>query len=134
MDYNVKADLNKNRLYIHLEGFLSGDDVKKAADSVIQEAKKMKPGFSAINNIKDFKPTTPEGANEILRAQKFLKENGVGHVIRVVGEQAITSMQFKRTQNEAGYIADSVSTLEEADALLDKEEERMKNTYFKQTV
>ncbi len=127
MTYDAIADLTKNRLFIHLEGFLTDEEVKFAANKVISEAKKLKPGFSTVNDITSFKPASPKGSEEIARAQIFLKENGVGHVVRVVGQKVITSIQFKRTQNEAGYIADHVATVEEALQLLDKEEARTKN-------
>jgi hypothetical protein len=124
MPYKSRADMEKNRLFIYLEGFMSDEELKSAADLVISEAKKLKPGFSTINDISNFKPATPKGAEEISRAQVFLKENGVGHVIRIVGEKVLASIQFKRTQNDAGYIADHVTTMDDALIILDKEESR----------
>lgn len=127
MPFDSKADTDKNRLYIRLEGFMSDEEIHAAADLVISESKKLSPGFSTINDIRTFKPATPSGAEEIARAQKFLHERGVGHVIRIVGAKVLASIQFKRTQNDAGYIADHVTTMEEAERTLEEEESRTKS-------
>jgi hypothetical protein len=122
MSYEIAADTEKNRLLITMTGCMSDEELKDAADAVIREAEKLRPGFSTINDIRAFKPATEDGAAEIVRAQKFLSDHGVGHVVRVIGERSLASLQLKRTQTGAGYIADHVATMEEAFRILDEEE------------
>ena len=120
-NYNIRADLSKNRLYMSISGFMDDDLVTQVVDKVIAEAKKLKPGFAVINDISTFKPATPKGAEEIKRAQLFVKENGVGRVIRVTGQDGIAAMQFSRiSKTTTGYEADQVTTVEDAEKLLDQ--------------
>ncbi|MEW6516702.1 MAG: hypothetical protein AB1439_07365 [candidate division FCPU426 bacterium] len=120
--YSVKVDQAKNRLYLILEGFFSEAEAKSAADEVIVQARKMKPGFSVVNDISKAQPFSEEGTAHIQRAQSFLQQQGVGRVIRVVEARNILSrMQFERKGKEAGYTASQevAATLEEADRMLD---------------
>lgn len=117
--YNAYADIAKNRLYIELSGFMMDGEVAAAADMCIAEGKKLHKGFDIINDISTFKPATPAGADEIKRAQMALGEMGVGHVIRVVGASSIATMQFNRTQNAAGYVADTTATKADAEKMLE---------------
>ncbi len=116
--YWSRADVNKNRLYVVLQGFIQGDEAKEAADIAIAEAKKLRPGFDVINDISTVKATSEQGVMELLRCQTFLKERGVGRVIRVVPEVTVGSMQIARTSKQAGYEADTARTIEEAEEML----------------
>lgn len=116
---DIRADIVKNRLYLVLIGFFQDDEVKAASDKCIAEASKLKPGFDVINDISQFKPATPKGADEIKRTQLFVKQHGVKRVIRIVGDAVITQAQFSRQEKEAGYNADTAATLTEAEKILD---------------
>ncbi len=116
---DIRADLAKNRLYIVLDGFFQDDELAKVADTCVSEATKLKPGFDVINDISNFKPATPKGADEIKRAQLFVKEHGVRRVIRVVGEAVLAQAQFDRQSKIAGYAADAAPTLAAAEKILD---------------
>jgi hypothetical protein len=53
--------------------------------------------------------------------QLFLKQSGMRRVVRVVSaNNVITNMQFKRTSKPAGYEAEVATSVDEADALLDR--------------
>ncbi len=120
--YSIYANVPKNRLYLTLHGFLSDGELHTAYDQTIAEIKKLRPGFTIINDISGFKPATPLGAEDIQRAQVFAKEHGAKRIIRVVGKDkvasAIATMQFSRTSRTAGVEADIVATVEEAERLL----------------
>ena len=114
----IRADVSKNRIYLVLAGFFNDEEMKKAADQAIQEVKKLKPGFAVINDISKFKPTTPQGAEEMKRAQEFVQTAGVGRVIRIVESAVLTEMQFARTSRAAGYTAETAASIQEAEAML----------------
>jgi len=114
----IQADTDKNRLYITLNGFFTNDELVTAADKIIEETNKLKPGFIVINDISNFKPASQSGMSEIKRAQMYVKEKGAQRIIRVIGEAALTSMQLSRTAKEIGYEADAVATVAEAEKLL----------------
>ena len=116
---DIRADVAKNRLYLVLIGFFQDDEVKVASDKCIAEATKLKAGFDVINDISQFKPASPKGADEIKRAQLFVKQHGVKRVIRIVGDAVITQAQFSRQEKEAGYNADTAATLADAEKILD---------------
>ncbi len=120
--YSIYANGLKNRLYLTLQGFLTDAELHKAYALTIAEIKKLQPGFDVINDISDFKPATPLGAEDIQRAQVFAKEHGAKRIIRVVGKDKVASviatMQFSRTSRTAGYEAEIVATVEEAEKLL----------------
>ena len=111
--FEVKADLGKNVLFIKLEGNMSNDEMVSAAEAVIKETKKLKKNFTVVNDVSKFKPASPEGAKEILRAQKFVSDNGSGKIIRIV-EGVLGKMQLNRNSNAAGLNVIEVSSMEEA--------------------
>lgn len=115
---DIRADVSKNRLYIVLGGFFQDEEVRVASDKCITEAGKLSRGFGVVNDISEFKPATPKGAEEIKRAQLFVKENGVGRVIRVVGQASLTQSQFERQSKDAGYQAEVAATVADAEKML----------------
>lgn len=119
-EYIVRADTAKNRLYITLRGFLTDSEVKAAADTVIAEASKLRPGFDAINDITTFEPVSPEGTAEMVRAQQFVKTHGVRRIIRIQPQPSLGGLQLRRKAKEIGYEADTATSIEEAEKLLDQ--------------
>ena len=115
----VRADLEKNRLYVKLVGFFDYDEMKASTDKSIEEARKLKPGFDVINDISEFKPASQNILHEIERAQAYLKKAGIRRGIRVQGKAKLTNIQFSRIGKAVDYIAEAVETLEEAEKLLD---------------
>ena len=114
----ARADVGKNRLYIVLQDFFQADEAREAADVTITEAKKLRPGFDCINDISTVKATSEQGVMELLRCQSFLRDRGMGRVIRVVPEVSVGSLQIARTSKQAGYEADTASSIEEAEEML----------------
>ena len=117
-NYEIKSDLSKNRLFVTLSGFLTDEQMKTAADMVISETKKLKPGFSVINDISNFQPASKAGTEEIQKAQIFVKNNGAGRIVRIVKDNALANMQFSRVTKTAGYNVDEATSVEEAEKLL----------------
>ena len=120
--YQVSSNLAKNRLYLKLDGFMSETEAHEAANTLIAETRKLKPGYDIISDIAGFKPMSPEGAKEIERGQKFVAQNGVRHIMRVVGSNVIGRMQFQRTAKAVGSntLTEEVASLEEAEHRLDE--------------
>jgi hypothetical protein len=117
----IRANLAKNRLYLKLVGAMSDDDAKKVHDAILAEIQKLKPGWAVVNDISELKPASEKASEWLKAAQAASARAGVKRVVRVVGKQAITNLQWNRTLNEAqGMRADSVATLADADRLLDE--------------
>ncbi len=117
--FAIRADIQKNRLYVKFVGFFDYNEMKASTDKTIEEAKKLKPGFDVINDVSEFKPAGQDMLKEIERAQSYLKKAGVRHGIRVEGKAKLTNIQFSRIGKTVDYVADIVETMEEAEKLLD---------------
>jgi hypothetical protein len=117
----IRADVSKNRLYLVLAGFFNDEEMKQIVDHAIEEIKKLKPGFDGINDISEFKPTTPQGAKELERALRFAHAYGLARAIRIVASSAVLGqMQFARKSRDAGYAAEFANSVQEAEEMLDR--------------
>ena len=117
--FTIKADIQKNRLYVKLVGFFDYKEMKACTDKTIEEASKLKPGYDVINDISEFKPAGQDTLKEVERAQSYLKKTGVRRGIRVEGKAKLTNIQFNRIGKTVDYLAETVETMEEAEKLLD---------------
>lgn len=116
----IQVSVPKNRLYIGLEGYFPEDEAKRAADQVILETRKLRAGFGVVSDISHFKPASPQAAEQIVRAQKALKDMGVGRMVRVVAGNVLAKMQMERTGAQSGLDVDYAATREDAERLLDQ--------------
>jgi hypothetical protein len=117
--FEIRADRPMNRLYLRMAGFMSDDDARRVADTIIAEVQKLQPGFAVINDIRDLKPTTQTATDHMRRAQEASFKHGSGRVIRVVGDQVVTQIQWNRTLKAVqGSGAETASTVEEAERML----------------
>jgi len=122
-EWNVWADIEKNRLYIVLRGYFTVEEAKTAADLTIEAAMKLRPGFDCITDLSAHKPSSDAVNEETRRAQMFLAERGVRRVVRVVTTSVLSQMQFERVGKQAGYqdgTSDVASSLEEAERKLEQ--------------
>lgn len=119
--YQLRANVEKNRLYVTFQGFMTLEQIKEAQEVEFQEVeKKLKPGFDLIVDIRDFSPTTEDGAEELIRGQKKLIEMGINRLIRVIGEKMLGKMQLERLAKISSIVAETARSIEEAERMLDK--------------
>ena len=121
-EYDIKANIPKNRLYIRIKGFMTEEEAEIIGNRALEETKKLKPGFDVINDIRELKPATPTAAKiYAARAAESGKTYGVRHVIRVVGDRMTTHLQLDRLLKETvGIQGETAKTVEEAERMLDK--------------
>ena len=117
--YTVRVDVVKNRLYVTLSGFFSLEEIKRCGDETIAATQRLRPGYDVVTDITQFKAGTPEVAEDIKRVQHHFQTSGARQGVRIVGENAIAKLQFRRTGTDARYNSVNVATLEEAERLLD---------------
>jgi len=118
--YTVRVDAAKNRLYVTLVGYFSIDEMKKCGDETIQATAQLRPGYDVVTDISQFKAGPPEVAKDIERVQAHFRKSGARQGVRIVGENALSGMQFRRTGAQAEYNSVNVPTLEAAEELLGK--------------
>jgi len=118
--YDIRADVRRNRLYLRMVGYMGDDEAVEVADTIIREMQKLQPGFAVINDIRELKPASATATREMQRAQEASFKHGHGRVIRVVGEQTVTQLQWNRTLTAAqGRGAETAATVEEAERMLE---------------
>ncbi len=117
--YSVKADVQKNRLYVTLEGFFEYQLMKECTDKTIEETKKLKRGFDVITDLSNFKPVGKQALAEVARGQAFFKQAGIRHGIRVESNSVFTMNQFDRLGKSVDYNPNVVKNVAEAERLLD---------------
>jgi hypothetical protein len=116
--FQVTTDLEKNRLYVTLGGHLSQGERMEAANAFIIALRTLQPAFDILTDMSTLHPTDGEGLKELGRLQAAAKLRGVRHVVRVV-KIPLSRQQLGRAADESDWAFETVSTLEEAEALLD---------------
>jgi hypothetical protein len=97
---------------------MDGTERQAAMKAMMAEAAKLGPGFGVVTDISGLYPSDQEGFKDFLRAKSGLRMKGVGPIVRVV-KIPLSRIQVERISGDAGYEAESVSTIEEADRRLD---------------
>jgi len=115
---DIKADVEKNRLYIRLEGFLTGEENEAAVKRVFEALKMLKSGFDMITDLARMKAATQEGSQQFGRAYEAIKARGRNRNIVVI-EDSLTRMQIERTSRGTGAQPEYASSVEEAERILD---------------
>jgi len=120
--FEIRANPAKNYLYIFLDGYLKDEEILKAIDLAKQEAGKLSPGFTIINNIINYQPASPKSLEAIARTQKYLHEKGAVRVIRITGENSLGLHQWRRgkTTGGAGFEVIEVESIQEAKKYMDR--------------
>lgn len=119
--YKVRADLNHNRLYLTLSGFLSAEETIDIKQDIITEVNKLSPGFDVINDISLFRLGLDETASVLNAVVDFLIEKKVNRVVRVVGSARAGMIQIAQaTKKHEKYTPVFVPTIAEAEEYLRK--------------
>jgi hypothetical protein len=118
--HNIRADLEKNRLYLTFSGFSTVEAATVARQEVEAAVRQLKPGFDVVTDLSEYKPAMSEITQTIQQMQVFLKQSGLRRAVRIASPNPLTNIQFARTARVAGLEAEIVSSVVEADALLDQ--------------
>lgn len=117
MEYEVKTDAGKNRLYLTMAGFPTEEDVVDVKNRIEKALAGLKTGFTLMNDSKNFKTADQALQVKIGEIMKLVAAKQPSKVARIMG--AVAGMQFGRISKEAGYEAANFQTKEEAEAYLD---------------
>ncbi len=121
MSHAIRIDESKNRFYLTLSGLFSDAEVHEVVEHVIAELKKMKPGFTILTDISQFRPLTQQGVHEAQRVGDVVRQVGGKASARVVAASAsVAAIQLGRVNEAGGYRAFTCRTVEEAERLLDE--------------
>jgi hypothetical protein len=128
MGCSAIADIDKNRLYIKF-GKTEISDLTGFTHEITEEAKKLKPGFTCLSDLRDFKLVDKESVlssdiKQIATIQKTLKELGSSESARVVDPQVWLFVAMQEAEKDVDYHAIIFDDIEEAEnAISDIESE-----------
>lgn len=89
-------DKDKNRLFIKFIGKLNVDELENATKQLVEHIQHLQSGFDIVNDISKFEDSSEEFYAKFAEIMRFLKNNGVGRIIRVVGNNKNSLMLFSR--------------------------------------
>ena len=116
--YEIRVNLNKNRLYMTVKGSMDFVESKIFANSLIQEANKLKPGFGCVSDTSEFIPNSEEVRHIVQDAIQSARDIGAGPTMRVVKQKDLL-VESQLSSSSFGYGMSQVYSYEEADKKLD---------------
>ena len=112
--FETKADTLRNYLYIKIDGTQELEEGREAANAVLEEAKKLKPGFTIIDDLSRVSAVTPDLLDELGAVQLVLTLMGAKRDIRIVPSDAAPSRSWRVAHPKAGYETVEVTSFEDA--------------------
>jgi hypothetical protein len=118
--FKVKADKEKNRLYITIGDIPEKDERELLIQEIESKIQALKQGFDCITDLREYEVQHDESETFIFRAQKRLTEAGMSNVVRIIKRfGSFAHFQFDKVSVAVGYHAQNAYSLEEAEAMLD---------------
>jgi len=118
--YDVKADIEKNRIYITI-GKIEGEAAMQAlSQTVISECQKLKKGFTCITDLRKYEVQDDMFESYVKETQEAMIQAGLAKVVRVRRETGLLGhFQFDNASMDVGYHAENVTAMAEAEKILD---------------
>lgn len=115
----VSVDMKKNRLVITLHGTIRKNDLENIYTDIRFGVGDLQSGFDVVTDMRDSTIGYLTGITTFLKIQKFLKESGVGRIVRITGASKTFLQQIQSvTESRSGYSPVYVETLEAAEEYL----------------
>ena len=122
--FKVKADKEKNRLYITIGDIPEKDERELLIQEIERKIQALKQGFDCITDLREYEVQHDESEMFIFRAQKRLTEAGMSNVVRIIKRfGSFAHFQFDKVSVTVGYHAKNAYSLDEAEAMLDAKKE-----------
>jgi len=119
--HEVKADTNKNRIYITIEEIENQAEMQKIVDQVKSECLKLNKGFTCLTDLRNYEYQDPLFEDYIQAAQQALLDAGMSKVVRVHRQPGLLGhYQFETVSLDLGYHATNVTSIDEAERILDE--------------
>lgn len=78
------TDTAKNRFFMYFKGHYTADAFQFAVDEALEEAKKLKPGYTVINDSSELNIHDIDGVKYLGRMMEFAKKHEAKCIIRLV--------------------------------------------------
>ena len=120
--HEIRADQDKNRIYITLEQIDNETEMKHIVDQVKSECLKLKKGFSCLTDLRNYEYQDEIFEKYIKFAQEALVDAGMSKVVRVHRKVGVLAhYQFETVSLDVGYHAQNVTSIEEAEKILNSQ-------------
>jgi hypothetical protein len=119
--YKIRADQEKNRLYISLGKITRRELIKKAVSETKRVCRTLKPGFTCLTDLRHYEPLDQNDEKYIQQAQEILLKAGIRKIVRVGGKRSILGL-FQDDQVSilfSAYAAQTATSLQKAERILD---------------
>ena len=118
--YDIKTDTEKNRIIITIGKLEDESEIKALAQSVKSACRKLKKGFTCITDLRKYAVMDDQFEKYVQETQTAMIEAGLSEVVRVRREMGLLGhFQFDNASSAVGYHAQNVTTMEEAEKILD---------------
>ncbi|MBC2717736.1 MAG: hypothetical protein HF978_20730 [Desulfobacteraceae bacterium] len=122
--YDVKADIDKNRIYITIGRLEDEAEMQSLAQAASTECRKLKKEFTCITDLRKYEIQDDMFEDYVKQAQEAMIRAGMSKVVRVRRETGLLGhFQFDNVSMDVGYHAENVTTMEEAEKILDEKAE-----------
>jgi len=118
--HEVKADLDKNRIYITVGRVENEEEMGTIVEKVKSECLKLKKDFTCLTDLRNYEYQDEIFEKYIKEAQESLLEAGMSQVVRVHRQVGMLGhLQFETVSLDLGYRGQNVTSIEEAEDILD---------------
>ncbi|WP_027358565.1 hypothetical protein [Desulforegula conservatrix] len=123
MSYQVRADSEKNRLYLIL-GVMDKVEISRFNADVREALKELSPGFGCITDIRGLRIPVErieqEDLEKILHVHRMLKEKSVSGIVRIAESQVWLAAALAESEMISGVNIAYVDDLTKAESIFEK--------------
>ncbi|MFO7837933.1 MAG: hypothetical protein R6X08_00345 [Desulfosalsimonadaceae bacterium] len=120
--HDIRADLDKNRIYITIGKIEDEEEMARITEKTKTECVKLKKGFTCLTDLRNYEYQDEIFEEYLKHAQQALLDAGMSRVVRVHRQAGMLGhFQFETVSLDLGYRARNVTSVEEAERLLDEE-------------
>ena len=121
--HNVRADVDKNRIYITVGKIKDEAEMQSFVDKAKSECQKLTDGFTCLTDLRGYEYQDEIFEKYIKEIQEFFLARNLSKVVRVHRWSGLLGhMQFDYLSLDLGYSGKNVTSIEEAEKILDGEE------------
>ncbi len=125
--YNIKILKEKNRIYIS-GSEISREDFEKGIEELELVCLNMKPNFTCVLDLREYGLLIENHVDLIKKGQERIWGAGLGKAIRIVPRSMLVFYKSELAKKWAFfYEAEYVTSLQEADEILDRYQEQLDN-------
>ena len=118
--HQVKTDVEKNRITITIGKLEDETEMQTLARTVISECSRLTRGFTCITDLRKYEVQDEKFEDYVKQTQEAMVAAGLSRVVRVRRETGLLGhFQFDNVSMDVGYHADNVTSMEDAEKLLD---------------